>query len=67
MVHLILMCLLLSRGLKGSHFHDTISKAHGNLIAITARAGILVGAIVLTIADGADIVGSLNDVAVSTL
>jgi hypothetical protein len=38
------------------------------LIAITAKAGILVGAIVLTIADGADIVGSLlNDVAVSIL
>jgi len=37
------------------------------LIAITAKAGILAGAMVLTIADGgADIVGSLlNDVAVS--
>jgi hypothetical protein len=36
------------------------------LIAITAKACILAGAMVLTIADGADIVGSLlNDVAVS--
>jgi hypothetical protein len=36
------------------------------LIAITAKAGILLGAIVLTIADGADIDGSLlNDIAVS--